>query len=154
MDTKMISRLHTLHDIDSKITAPFWGYESLEAYLSHASSSQDVENVKVPLLAINACDDPFVSKEALGKVIYRASRNPRVILVTTNTGGHIGWGESLGTLWNESWAERLAVDFLDTILVLERIKNAKMEEGEADRQEGDPNTITSTATEQHPQSRL
>jgi hypothetical protein len=30
----------------------------------------------------------------------------------TPAGGHIGWGEALVQLWEASWAEKLAIDFM------------------------------------------
>ena len=46
-----------------------------------------LDRVCVPLLGINAFNDPFVSEDALQWTIRKASRNPHVILVTTRTGG-------------------------------------------------------------------
>lgn len=63
-------------------------------------------------------DDPFVSREAIDYTLRKANANPRVVLVTTRRGGHIGWGEGLAHLWQGSWAERLCVDYIEALLKL------------------------------------
>lgn len=104
-----LESMHTLRDLDENITVPLNGWKDLEHYMTSASSSEWLRHVEVPLLGVNALDDPLVSREALAHTIERASRNPNVILVTTTRGGHIGWG---GQAKTASWAENLCVDFL------------------------------------------
>lgn len=99
----------TLRELDENVTVPLNGWRDLEHYMTTASSSNYLEGVAVPLLGINALDDPLVSREALEFTVEKASRNRNVILVTTTRGGHIGWG---GQAKRASWAESLAVDFM------------------------------------------
>ena len=102
-------RMLTLRQLDENVTCLLNGWQSLEHYLTTASSSNYLEGVAVPLLGINALDDPLVSREALEHTVGKSSKNPNVILVTTTRGGHIGWG---GEAKKASWAESLAVDFM------------------------------------------
>jgi predicted alpha/beta-fold hydrolase len=90
--------------------------------MTTSSSSEVLHRVAVPLLGVNARNDPFISPEALEHTVQRASINANVILVVTPAGGHIGWGEGLlSHLFRASWAERLTVDFLEAVrLVQER----------------------------------
>ncbi len=100
---------------------PLGGFDSLEHYMTTSSCSEVLDRVAVPLLGINARNDPFISREALDHTIERASRNPHVILVMTPTGGHIGWGEGLFLhLFRASWAERLTVDFIDAVRLVQQ----------------------------------
>jgi len=104
-----LKSMTTLRELDENVTVPLNGWRDLEHYLTTASSTEYIEGVAVPLLGINALDDPLVSREALEHTVGKASTNSNVILVTTTRGGHIGWG---GQAKTASWAERLCVDFL------------------------------------------
>lgn len=104
-----LESMHTLRELDEHVTVPLNGWCDLDHYMNTASSAEYINEIRVPLLGINALDDPLVSREALEHTVAKASRNPNVILVTTTKGGHIGWG---GQAKSASWAERLCVDFL------------------------------------------
>jgi hypothetical protein len=98
-----LSSMTTLRELDEHVTVPLNGWRDLEHYMTESSSSDFLDRVAVPLLGINAEDDPLVSKEALDYTVRQGSTNPHFILVTTKRGGHIGWG---------SWADRFCVDYL------------------------------------------
>lgn len=118
----------------TQITVPLGGFESLEDYMTTSSCSEVLDRVAVPLLGINAQNDPFISKEALEHTVERASRNPLVLLVMTPTGGHIGWGEGLFLrLFRASWAERLCVEFLEAVHLLRGGSGGGLVEGAAPR---------------------
>ena len=86
-----------LHEIDQEITAPAAGYPTAAAYYRDGTSSDSLLAVQVPLLALNALDDPIVPKECLPFENFQL--NPYCILCTTTRGGHIGWYERSGTRW-------------------------------------------------------
>ena len=48
--------------------------------------------MRVPLLCVNALDDPIAPKEAIPREAFGpAGGNPHLMLATTPTGGHLGW---------------------------------------------------------------
>lgn len=51
----------SLREIDDLITAPMFGYRDAMHYYDEISSFKFLENVSVPLLGINARDDPLVA---------------------------------------------------------------------------------------------
>lgn len=104
-----LESMHTLRELDENVTVPLNGWRDLEHYMTAASSSEYIEGVTIPLLGLNALDDPLVSREALEHTVAKASKNPNVILVNTTRGGHIGWG---GQARTASWAETLSVEFI------------------------------------------
>lgn len=77
--------------------------------MTTSSCSEYLDKVCVPLLGINARDDPLVSSEALDHTVRKASSNPNVILVNTKKGGHIGFG---------SWCDTLCCDYLEAIAMV------------------------------------
>lgn len=102
-DPEKALRAKTIRDFDDAITRISFGWDSVDNYYAGSSSSLSIPNVKVPCLVIQAEDDPIAPKQAIP---FKAlDDNPNCILVTTPTGGHLGWcsGENgiLGAPWTD-----------------------------------------------------
>lgn len=76
-------------------SSPPWPFASANDYYEYASSHNVLSRVKIPLLAINAADDPVVQD-----VPMDAGGNGWVIMALTSYGGHLGWFES-----DEGWGQ-------------------------------------------------
>ncbi|KAL1741532.1 Alpha/Beta hydrolase protein [Schizophyllum fasciatum] len=89
----------TLEEFDEVITSkiggppPEWPFPSARAYYTHCSSHHVVKDIRVPFLAINAADDPVVTR-----VPMDGGGNGMVVMALTPHGGHLGWFEGVGTL--------------------------------------------------------
>ncbi|KAH7343543.1 Alpha/Beta hydrolase protein [Rhizoctonia solani] len=74
--------------IDDRVASQMAGCKNAKDYYERNSSSEFLSGVKVPLLGLNACDDPIASKT----IPYAAARsNGHFVLATTEGGGHLGW---------------------------------------------------------------
>ncbi|KAF9819565.1 hypothetical protein IEO21_02029 [Rhodonia placenta] len=69
-------------------SSPPFPFPSAQAYYVWASSHDKLGAVRVPLLALNAEDDPIVQVLPVG-----GGGNPRVVFAVTRRGGHLGWFE-------------------------------------------------------------
>ncbi|CAG8535134.1 10757_t:CDS:2 [Scutellospora calospora] len=80
---------YSLREFDSRLTSKCFGFETVDHYYRDASSYFYITKVRVPLLCLNAEDDPIVPVDCLpfDEIIY----NPNCILATTRYGGHLGW---------------------------------------------------------------
>ncbi len=116
--TRPLSSMVTLRELDEHVTVPLNGFRDLEHYMVEASSSDYIHNLSVPLLSLNAVDDPLVSAEALDWALRKGSASGNFILVTTQRGGHMGWG---------SWADRLCVEFLHACLQVQGLMEKEKE---------------------------
>ncbi|OJA21619.1 hypothetical protein AZE42_01663 [Rhizopogon vesiculosus] len=74
-------------------SSPPWPFASANDYYEYASSHNVLSRVRIPLLAINAADDPVVQD-----VPMDAGGNGWVVMALTPYGGHLGWFES-----DEGW---------------------------------------------------
>lgn len=69
-------------------------FASADAYYAWGSSHHVLPDVRVPLLALNAADDPIVRT-----VPTDCGANARVCVALTHAGGHLGWFEDSGRRW-------------------------------------------------------
>ncbi|AAS51375.1 ACR149Cp [Eremothecium gossypii ATCC 10895] len=92
-----LNSLQTIEDFDNEFTAKMFGFNTSYEYYRHASSVNRLPQVRTPLLAINALDDPIVGSEALPR--REVAINPYVVLLETSKGGHIGWFDYKGSRW-------------------------------------------------------
>lgn len=75
--------------IDDRITAPSFGFGNAANYYRTQSAIRYLDRIRVPALLIQAKDDTFVPFEIFESEAVRA--NPRVKLVATQYGGHLGF---------------------------------------------------------------
>ncbi|KAJ0391664.1 hypothetical protein ATCC90586_011693 [Pythium insidiosum] len=91
LDLDAIRRASDLYELDDKLTRVLFGYDSVDAFYEDASSASRLPHVRVPLLCLNAEDDPISVKTAIP---YAAPQeNPHVLLCTTKHGGHLAYYE-------------------------------------------------------------
>jgi predicted alpha/beta-fold hydrolase len=84
-----------LCQFDNLFTAPLHGFRDTEDYWARASAKPHLARIRVPTLALNALNDPFVPASSLP----RASEvGAHVTLWQPAHGGHVGFPASLGPL--------------------------------------------------------
>jgi uncharacterized protein len=101
--------LRTFHQFDDRYTAPLHGFSGARDYWDRCSSAQYIPGIRVPVLIVNALDDPFLSPECFPHA--HIARNPGVILETPRHGGHVGFMERPGG--DVYWSEKRALAFLN-----------------------------------------
>ncbi|KAF2491863.1 AB-hydrolase YheT [Lophium mytilinum] len=97
IDEKKVRSVRFLYEFDRYIQGPTWGYPTEGAYYRDASSVDALNNVRIPLLAINAEDDPIACNEAIPYEEFKL--NPFAVLCATSMGGHLGWFQIGGKRW-------------------------------------------------------
>lgn len=58
IDPERVRKTTYLHEFDREIQGPTWGYPTEGAYYRDASSVDSILNIRIPVFAINAEDDP------------------------------------------------------------------------------------------------
>ena len=82
-----------LHAFDDIFTAPLHGFRDAEDYWARASAKPHLARIRVPALAVNARNDPFVPAQSLPSA---REAGPRVTLWQPAHGGHVGFAAPLG----------------------------------------------------------
>jgi predicted alpha/beta-fold hydrolase len=99
--------LRTVLELDDRITAPSFGFGNAANYYRTQSAIGYLDAIRVPVLLIQAKDDTFIPF-----TIYEAAplrRNPRIELVATEHGGHLGF---LGRRPHRLWADHAIMDWI------------------------------------------
>jgi len=85
----VLEHAKTFAQFDIMVTCKVYGYSSLEEYYTKSSSSEVVENIKIPVFALNSLDDPVSVSSAIP--FDKFGKNEHVIFGYTKSGGHVGW---------------------------------------------------------------
>jgi len=104
--------LKNFKDYDDRYTAPVHGFKNAEDYWNKCSSAQFIPEIKIPVLIVNALNDPFLADGCYP--VKEASESKYVYLERPESGGHIGFIQ-----FNKDktfWSERRAMEFLDNCI--------------------------------------
>jgi predicted alpha/beta-fold hydrolase len=108
-----VAAVRTIADFDECITAPTFGWPSVSEYYRASSSALSIPHVRVPLLCVQAADDPIAPEHAIPRAAL--SDNPRCALVVTRTGGHLGWVTAEEGVRGRPWTDGVVVDWLGAV---------------------------------------
>ena len=88
-DLDLAAHAKSIRDFDEAITRRSFGFSSVDEYYKYSGSCHRLPKVTIPLLCIQAEDDPIAPDRA---VPYEAIReSPHAILAVSKAGGHLGW---------------------------------------------------------------
>lgn len=103
----------TVRDFDDGLTRVSFGYKSVDDYYKDASSSRSIKDVKIPLLCIQADDDPIAPSRGIPRA--EILENRYCFLVVTPSGGHLGWVAGDEAPFGAPWTDPLVVDYLELL---------------------------------------
>lgn len=109
-DIERALRARTFYEYDDAATAPLHGFAGAEDYWERCSSMRFIGKIAIPVLVINAADDPFIPPDVVPRAMEAAS--PSVTICATETGGHVGFVAGDHPLGCRYWAEEEAVGFM------------------------------------------
>jgi hypothetical protein len=107
--------LRSVMDIDDRITAPSFGFGDAAHYYRTQSAIRFLDGIRVPVLLIQAKDDTFVPFEifaaggAPGALWAWPWANPRIELLATEHGGHLGF---IGRQPHRFWADHAIMEWI------------------------------------------
>ena len=87
-DRDAMRRARDLYEFDNLFTAPLHGFRDTEDYWARASAKPHLHRIRIPALALNALNDPFVPAASLPKAGEVGSS---VTLWQPAHGGHVGF---------------------------------------------------------------
>lgn len=112
IDLAGLDAMKTFIPFDDKYTAPLHGFIDAADYYSSCSSTQFLQNIKVPALMVQAADDPFLPESCYPVDIANASKT--LHLEIPRYGGHVGFIQTGNG--NVYWSEERAGSFLQDLV--------------------------------------
>jgi len=113
-DLPYVYKSRTIRDFDERFTSKLFGYESTDDYYHDACIDRKVHDIKVPLLCLNAADDPFSPGQYIPT--NEASGSSNVAIVVTSRGGHIAFFDGCLFPNESSFMHRLFSEFVQAIV--------------------------------------
>lgn len=92
-DREALLAARDLYAFDNLFTAPLHGFKNTEDYWARASAKPVLPDIRVPALALNAQNDPFVPAASLPRA---GMAGPCVTLWHPQEGGHVGFPVASG----------------------------------------------------------
>jgi predicted alpha/beta-fold hydrolase len=102
-----LDSVRTLFEIDDRVTAPAGGFRDAPHYYATQSALRFLPDARVPILLVQAKDDPIIPFEVFSRP--EIVDNPNVQLVATEHGGHIGFLARRGP---RVWVDGVIVDWV------------------------------------------
>ncbi|KAL4145519.1 hypothetical protein PRNP1_013187 [Phytophthora ramorum] len=137
VDLNAALRATSIREFDQHVYMKMHGYDDLESYWKVNNPMRDVDNLSMPLLCINALDDPVCTKETIPYHEFR--RKPKAMLLATGEGSHCAFYE--GNFQLKSWCNGAAMTYLDRL----REFNASSDAESIPEASGDAPTAAATA---------
>jgi len=100
----LLANIKSLKDFDEVITGPLHGFKDAEDYYEQNSALYFLEKIRIPVLIVNAQNDPFLSEECIP--YEQAKSSDFVYLEAPKVGGHCGFYPKnyQGVTWSEKRA--------------------------------------------------
>lgn len=98
----------TVRQFDAKSIVPMFGYRDEWHYYTDASSGRLLQNVGIPLLLLNAEDDPVCCVSGIPVSVVMS--NPNLCAVVTAEGGHVAWCQGWWPV-GPAWCDNVLVDY-------------------------------------------
>ena len=87
-DAQAMRAARDLYAFDDLFTAPLHGFRDADDYYARASARPHLHRIRIPALALNAVNDPFVPAHSLPQA---GETGPCVTLWQPRQGGHVGF---------------------------------------------------------------
>jgi len=100
----------SIRDFDEFLTTKSFDWDSVDDYYAGSCSADRIPDIKVPVLCVQADNDPIAPSHAIP--FDRIKANENCILVTTPYGGHLGWTAGPSGVMGEPWTDTGVVEYL------------------------------------------
>jgi len=113
-DNELVGNAKTVRDFDEAVTRVTFGFPSVDAYYDASSSRLKIGDVRVPLLVVQAKDDPIAVHSAVPRDVIKGKTTAGpVVLVETESGGHLGWTAGAEAPFGSPWPDVGAMQFFE-----------------------------------------
>ncbi|KAK2577444.1 hypothetical protein KPH14_003550 [Odynerus spinipes] len=111
-----VLRSRSIREFDTHFTVKQFGYKDVEEYYQKATLHDKLHLIQVPVLCLNAADDPFQPFEAIP--LNESSKTENVAIAITSRGGHIGFLEGIWPIKEEQYMSKLFCQFYTALFTV------------------------------------
>ncbi|XP_068636186.1 embryogenesis-associated protein EMB8-like [Aristolochia californica] len=123
---QLAANAKTLKEFDEGLTRVCFGFKSADDYYSNSCSSDSIKDAHIPLLCIQAANDPIAPQQAIPREDIKDNAN--CLLIVTPKGGHLGWIAGDEVPFGAPWTDPVVMEFLEH---LEREKKEMLADNRA-----------------------
>jgi hypothetical protein len=105
----------SIRAFDDAVTRVSFGFPTVDAYYAASGSAARIPGVRIPLLCLQAEDDPIAPSAGIPTAAIAA--NPHCLLATTQRGGHLGWCAGPAGAAGPPWSDGPTIEFLYAALM-------------------------------------
>eukprot|EP00808_Paulinella_micropora_P019996 g2479.t1 len=121
IDPAAVARADSIWAFDRELVVPTLGYASVEEYYAASSPLSFLPTLSTPSLILYAADDPMFAPQLVEELHALAKLNPRLDLLLTQYGGHVGYvssgaGQALSSDQDPWWAWNRVLDWIEVRL--------------------------------------
>nr|CAD7570236.1 unnamed protein product [Timema californicum] len=109
----LILKSRTIREFDATFTVKQFGFKDIDDYYTQATMHEKLHLIKIPLLCLNAADDPFQPFDAVPLEAARISKF--VAIMMTARGGHIGFLEGIWPLVRDQYISRVFAQYFGAV---------------------------------------
>ena len=102
-----LNGLASIREFDERFTAPGFGFRDAAHYYETQSAGRFLDRVRIPVLLIQARDDPVIPFDIFEHPVFR--QNPHLQLLAVERGGHLGF---LSRRRPRFWADRVIIEWI------------------------------------------
>ena len=89
VDMNNLKKVKVWKDFDEYFSAPLNGYKDADDFYYHSSAKNFMENIDVPILLVNALNDPILTPGC--SPLHIAERHSNIFIENPKRGGHCGF---------------------------------------------------------------
>eukprot|EP00252_Welwitschia_mirabilis_P014777 TRINITY_DN3276_c0_g1_i3.p1 TRINITY_DN3276_c0_g1~~TRINITY_DN3276_c0_g1_i3.p1 ORF type:complete len:384 (+),score=49.73 TRINITY_DN3276_c0_g1_i3:235-1386(+) len=112
-DLDLTVNARSIREFDTGLTRVSFGFKSVDEYYAKSSSSDSIKHVEIPLLCIQAENDPIAPYRATPQ--EEIKENANCLLVVTPYGGHLGWVAGNEAPFGAPWTDPLVMEFFEVL---------------------------------------
>ena len=113
-EKKNIAKIKTLIEFNNEVTAKNMGLNNSDEFYDLIKLYGKPAKAKVPILILNAADDPFTKVEFIDEKELEDKTNQNLAFILTREGGHVSFAE--GLTGKGSYAEDVAEEFFNLLM--------------------------------------
>jgi uncharacterized protein len=119
-DLAAIERANSIWGFDHELVISRLGFASVEDYYAASSPLPFMADLTIPTLIVYAADDPLFSPEIIPDLTQVCAANPKLDLLLTDHGGHVGYysssaGQRQAGDRDRWWAWNRALDWVERV---------------------------------------